>query len=182
MTTPAGLWGAPKQRLAAMLSKLAAFQTFVGVATEAAALAKVYHQGLPEPADTESGEYTAGELAGYRPCAIVAAPDEDSFRISRIAEQAHKTAGKLVVIFIESVAATSHGLPTADQVVQHWNAIGPILGKTADDGDDGLIDLQWQSPNLAIREIYLHEGPYWGDPENVHDEGVWIASTWIVEW
>jgi hypothetical protein len=182
MTTPAGLWAKPQQRLASMLSRLAPFQTFVGAATEAEALARIHYQGLPEPSDTESGQYTLDEWTTYRPCAIVAAPDEDSWEASRIAEQAHKTSGKVVVIFLQSVATTNHGLPTADQVVSYRNSIGAILGKAAADDDDGLLDLAWQSPNLAIRRIYLHEGPYWGDPEDVQDEGVWLGSTWIVEW
>lgn len=182
MTTPAGLWNVAEARLATMLSTLATFQTFCGVATSAAALARVYYEGMAEPANVQTGQYTLAEMTAKRPCAIVSAPDRKSWSAKRVAEQRFVTSGQLVMILLRSVATTHHGLPTADDVTVYKNLVGPIIAKTDDAEPDGLLDLPWESPNLATREIYLEEGPYWGDPEAVQDEGVWLGSTWIVEW
>lgn len=52
----------------------AAFQTWVGAASAAAALARVYRDGLPKPS---GGVYTAAALAALRPYCIISTDDAD---------------------------------------------------------------------------------------------------------
>lgn len=182
MTTPAGIWAGPEAMLATMLSVSTPFQTFCGAATPAEALARVHFEGLPDPADAETGEYTLSELETYRPCAIIGTPDRESWSARRVAEHTYRTSGKLLVMFVRSVSGATHGLPSADDVVVYKNLVGPVIGKNAANEDDGILDLPWQSPYLALKDAWLVEGPYTNDAESMQDEGIWIGSTWCVEW
>lgn len=182
MTTPAGIWTGPEAMLGAMLSVTTPFQTFCGVATPAAALARVHYEGLPDPADAETGEYTLAELEAYRPCAIIGAPDRESWSARRVAEETYRTSGKLLVMFLRSVSGATHGLPSGDDIVAYKNLVGPVIAKNLASEPDGIMDLPWQSPYLALKEAWLVEGPYTNEAEAVQDEGVWIGSTWCLEW
>lgn len=181
-TTPSGLWARPAALLATMLSTLEPFQAFAGVETASAALARVYHEGMAEPEDEETGEYTLTEIQALRPCAIIGSPEADGWDAARVAEECFVDHGRIVVCFVKSVSSNAHGLPTADDIVAFKNAVGPILGKVDDTDADGLLDLPWQYPNIAIRRIRCVEGPFWGNPEAVQNEGVWIGATFLVEW
>lgn len=180
MTTPTGIWAEPEVLLATMLSVCPAFQDFVDVGgssggdEEDAALARIHYEGLPEPEDDETGQYTREELEEYRPCAIVTTVARGGWQAKPVAEQTWETSGRVAVGLYRSLSTTRHGLPTAEDIADMRSDVSEIL--------EELLSLPWEEPYLAPKQVRVTDGPFFGDPEDVPSEGLWIGVEIEVEY
>lgn len=177
---PTGIWSEPELRVATMLSVLEAFQEFVEIAgssgDDAAELAldRIHYEGLPEPEDDETGQYTLDELEDYRPCAIVTVPAKNGWRARSTAEQTWVPSGRVIIDLYRSLTTNRHGLPTAADIQDFRDDVGEII--------EGLLGLPWQEPYLAVRGVEVIDGPFWGPPDMVQDEGLWIGVQIGLDW
>jgi len=165
MTAPSGLLSSPQLRLAKMLAASDAFQTLVEAEDATEALDAIHYEGLPAPADEETGEYTLAEFSAYRPCAILYG---EEWAADRVAEQTCEYSGSVVMEIYQTAAASHEDLPTADAQLSFRNTVGAILAE--------MLALPWVEPYLAVTRLAAPAGqPFWADPDAVPYEGCWLG-------
>lgn len=167
MTEPAGSLSLSQSYLRAMLSECAAFQTWVSAANATEALASIYYEGLPDPADKNVG-YTRDELESVRPYAVIFLDEEEGFLKSHIATGSSydfEDHGRLKLRLEQDAPDDVGDEPNSDANLRWKNVIGQII--------DDLCGLAGTAGNLAFTEIGVDFGPYWGDPKRVPSDGVW---------
>lgn len=174
MTAPAGSIMLAQDNAKNTLADVPAFQTWAGAADQAEALARIYHDGLPPPADRES--YTKAELELYRPCALIWTDQDGGFSTEAVSTSGNvfdATAfGKIMISIEENVPADiAHDLAEID--IRFKNSVGLIM--------DGLWDLFGGAGYLACLKMDM-DGPQRVQPDNEHDQGDWMIAILTLTW
>lgn len=168
----AGSLSLAQENLRVTLAACAKFQTWVGAASAAAALASIHHDGLPAPADAKKG-YTLAELQGYRPFAIVYTQEQGGYSRQIAAVRTYRDGGRLKLRLEQDVPALLAGdIASAD--VAWKDTIGQII--------DQMAALAGVAPYLDIRQITVDDGPYRNHPDTAADQGdaqgIELGITW----
>jgi len=175
MTTPAGCLSLAEENLRLTLADATAFRTWCGAADQAAALARIYREGLPAPQHGDN--YTAEELSLYRPYAVVFTLEQAGLTKTLDSISAHyefAAQGRLKLRLYQNCPGGFNDQPTSDANIQWKNSIGQII--------DGLCDLAGQAGYLACSEIRVDAGPYWAHPKKVPVEGLWQGVELGIAW
>lgn len=149
LPTAEGGLTAAEDNLKATLAASARFQTWANSAGNAElAAARIYIDDLPEaPGDQDS--YTAEQIAGLRPFAIIRTEPRAGYSKGRVGTKAYVEAGKLHIVLEENVDPTM-----ADDVAilerTFKNTLTVIL--------DEMLALAYEPGYLAIDLITFH-GP-----------------------
>lgn len=158
------------EHLRQSLANSAAVRAWLGVATSALALARIYRAALPPPA-SNAAAYTAAEIAAYRPFIIVSTLE--GFASTYDAARGYRRSGALGLELeqtIESAIAADPG----EIVTRFENDLGAIIA-----------DLETNSATagyLDVRSVTLDEVIYLADPDKVEQEGDWARAHLRVEW
>ena len=123
MTTPSGSISLAQQNLKVSLADCTAFRTWCGASDQAAALARIHLEGLPDPPEGQQ-TYTAEQLRALRPYAIVNTKPAGGFSLALAAFGAHgdyDAAGKLEVQIFQNCPATLDNDPSSDANLQFAN-------------------------------------------------------------
>lgn len=171
MTAPAGILMLPQEYLRVTLADSATFRTWVGAATQAAALAKIHHEALPPGAGPE---HTLAELQAARPCVIVWTRPEDGF--TRIMDAVnppnqYSQVGSLMARFLDDVTA-SQG--EAEIAIQFKNRLGVVL--------DEMGELAGLPGYLNIIRMSLVLGPWRTPPGEALRQGEYIGADVRFDW
>lgn len=166
----------PQGYLRTLLSNSATLQAWTGTADAAAALARIHHDGLPEPGDNRP-RHTLAELKGYRPYAIVWLDGDGGYRRVQdgygLGPQLGAEAGRLKFELVQDVpAAVANDIAEADLL---WkNTIGQIL--------DDLVVLIATGAYLLVRALSIDEGPYRYEASRAAEIGDAQGITIGVDW
>lgn len=175
MTTAAeGSITLAEQDLANTLADCHAFQAWAGVASQAAALERIYFDGLPAP-DNGRETYTADELAALRPYAVIWTDEEEGFRRKQVAAGAgfyFEDSGRLHLELVQEIAAADQAdLSASDRKFK--NALGLIL--------DELAELAGQGGYLTATS-FATKGPLRPHPDSEDGEGPWQWAKLVIDW
>jgi hypothetical protein len=134
---------ASQQLLANTLADCSEFRNLVGVSSHSAALAKIWHEALPPPANGKDN-YTLAELQAYRPFALIFTNDPQGPLSNRQAASpgAYFDSGTLRVLFEVDVPAEFKNEPLLlDHLIKQ--AIGRIIARPSDEAStfNGLRNL-----------------------------------------
>jgi hypothetical protein len=122
LADPVGGYTLARNNLRASLAASTTFQTWVGAATAAAALARIHLSALPPPANNAE-EYSAAEWAGYLPLAIIYPA---RYHAELDSDTGYAEQGTLVIHLLGTVAEAKHDLPgEAGRVFD--NLIGGVI-------------------------------------------------------
>jgi hypothetical protein len=174
LTAAAGSISLAVDYLRTTLADSAAFRTWAGAANQAAALARIYYESLPPPAN--GNEHTLAELAAYRPYALVWVSPEDGFRkrhISQAASFGYAQSGTMLFRMLQTVDPAIANDP-AEISRRFINTIGTIF--------DEFEDLCGLAGYLAIESMEIDFGPYRGDPDEKTTQGDYIGIDINVSW
>jgi hypothetical protein len=111
MVVATGALSIPMGALEALLSNSGNWQTWTSAANAAAALAFIHQEGVTYPASND--EYTAAELSGLRPFALIDTDPEDGFtgvRIGSGPRHAWQNAGSLILVLEDDIASSDKDL------------------------------------------------------------------------
>ncbi len=154
MAVPAGSLMLAQGNLRALLSNSATLQTWTSTANPTAALARIYHDGLPKPG-SNAPRHTLAELQALRPYAIIWTDTEKGYGRTQDGYGAgpHLGAesGRLMIELVQDVPlAIADDIAEAD--LQWKNTIGQIL--------DDLVTLIATGTYLLVNSLSIDEGPY----------------------
>jgi len=151
--------------LRVLLADVTAVRTWFGAANQAAALAKIYYEALPEPTDGE--QHTKAELLTYRPFAIVGLAEEAGAMARKVATGTY-TRDFAAIMHIEDDIASGDTDDPNEAWVKFLNNFEAAL--------DGMIALADTSTYIkgiqfevvgvtrSHRKQSAAEGPhYWGE-------------------
>jgi hypothetical protein len=147
MASPAGPISLAEEYLRTTLANVVAFRTWCGAADVAEALTHIHNDSLPAPA----GEvYTAAEIAGYAPYAILHTDPTNGYRMTFSAVNSDGSHDYVdegqIQLWLEQVAP-DQDVKTLERA---WkDSLGQIL--------DGLWALAGQAGYVAITSIDLDE-------------------------
>jgi hypothetical protein len=175
MTTPAGCLSLAQENLRVTLADAAAFRTWCGAADRAAALLRIYHEGLPAPQTGDT--FTREELQQYRPYAVVFTQEQAGLTKTLDSIGTHyqfAAQGRLKVRLYQNCPAGFRDQPTSDANLEWKNTVGAII--------DDLCELAGQPGYLSFDEIRIDAGPYWSHPQLVPAEGIWQGVELGMAW
>ena len=170
----------PLRRLAVMLADSTHFRALTNpvMASREAALARIYEEGLPPPA--EGGVFTEAELDTYRPFAIISHNGNRGFTTDRLGVRGSGFSwqdGGLMLVSIERAVADDDvvaGEPTTASWLDFRNRIGGII--------DDLKDLAGSAEYVAFSRLFILLGPYFDHDDDAVSEGVWQRIELGIEW
>jgi len=171
---PLGSLSLAQEYLRRSLADCATFRTLCEAENQAEALARIHHEGLPEPANKV--EYTHAELTGHRPHAIVYTDDYDGFQ--RLTESGGNFAasGRLKLRLCRTCPATVGDEPTSEANLDWKNIVGRIIGELCDLAAAGANE------HLAFIRIALDYGPFWNGTDLIATQGSWQGAEIGVDW
>ena len=174
MTAPAGSIMLAQDNARKTLSDVIAFRTWATAADQAEALDRIYHDGLPPPADRES--YTKAELELYRPCALIWTDEDDGLTSEVIATNGDvyewEDHGKIMVALEENVPPDiADDLAEVD--LRFKNSLGLIR--------DGLKGLFGKAGYLACLKLDT-DGPFRVRLDNAPDQGDYMIARFTMHW
>jgi len=173
MTAPAGSISLAQEYLRTSLADVTAFRTWCGAADQAAALARIHHEGLPAPRDKHA--HTIEELRDYRPYAIVFTAEQNGFRLDVVdGDLDYTAAGGLILRLFQDAAEVFDDEPSAEANLTFRNAVGEII--------DGLGDLAGQAGYLAFNSLVLEDPLSWTAKKYVPGYGVVQRAQLRLDW
>jgi hypothetical protein len=174
-TAAAGSMSLAQENLRTILAACATFRTLVGAADAAAALPRIHHEFLTAPA---ADTYTADEMAGLRPYAIVSTDPACGFERVSHALGSFSSRGRLILILARSVPVAAQGQPAIGQAEADllWrNTVGQIMDElaTLSSGTAGYLSIE------GIR-VAMGPGRYTDqrDPAVGEEMGAVLLITW----
>jgi hypothetical protein len=181
LTTPLGPISLAQELLRASLAACKYFQTFCGVDSSAEALLRIWHEGLPPPANF-GDRYTLDELAKLRPYCVIYTDEQAGFSMRHDSTDDHfryRPSGVLIARFERALPKDVHNdFAEADRRLR--NLAGQIM--FTDDADNpGLADLAGQGGYLAIEKMTF-SGIYHTPEEEIPAMGQAQAFYIDVEW
>ena len=175
MPDPAGGISLAQQYLKATLADVTAFRTWCGAADQAAALARIHHEGLPRP---ENGHtHTRAELEDYRPYAVIYTAEQQGYTRQFVAADDSfdfDASGRLICVLYQNCGEINGDDPSADSNLTFRNSVGLII--------DGLCDLAGQAGYLGFWRIVLDEPVCWPAKELIPATGLWQRAAFSVDW
>lgn len=181
LTAAEGSISLAQEYLRTMLADSTSLRTWMGVGSQAAALARIYHEGLSPPPAAEA--YTPAELASFRPFVLLWTDENAGGFQRRVA--AYGTAdqfeeGGVIHVLLEQAAPAA---PTASDLAEcdrRWrNTIGKIIddlsGNTAQAGLSGVAGY------LSIRHLTVL-GPWRTPPDYIPTMGDAQQYEMVVTW
>lgn len=123
---------APQMLLAKTLADCSEFRNLVGASTHAAAMAHIWHERLPLPADN-ADHYTLDEISGYRPFAVIFTSDLDGELSNR--QAAPGTWSDQGSLRIELEIDTPEDLKDSPVLIDHFmkQIIGRLIRRPSDE-------------------------------------------------
>jgi hypothetical protein len=173
VTTAAGSISLAQESLRTMLADCPAFRALCGAADRGAALAHIYHEGLPPPAN--GSEHTAAEHAALRPWAIVYTDGRRGFQRRKESTGGFRSAGKLRLRLARSCDAAD-AEPTADSMLAWKNIVGQILAELCG------AAIVAAAEHLAFDEIAVEDGPFAAAPTLAETQGMWQGVELAIAW
>ncbi len=156
LSAAAGPISLAQEALATSLSASTTFQTLVGAANAAAALAKIHHDEVVATAPA-GDEYTKAELQAIRPYALTASARQGTLRLQRRATGTYSDAGKLHLVIVRDITA---GELTAgsSEIIRVWqNQIGQIMDEICAKSDDVAASYLIIKDALLVAHWRSHE-------------------------
>lgn len=177
MTVPAGCLSLAQDALRTILADCTAFRELTSPAMDqAGALARIYQEGLPVPANGRT--HTKTELTTYRPYAIIWTDPSRGFIATAEAASADGTdfldAGRLILEIERNATDDANDEPSSEDNLTWRNAVGKII--------DDLKGLAGQSSYLCIEAIEVEEGTYWNHPKLAKTHGVYQGVKLAIAW
>ena len=171
LTAAAGSISLAVDNLRVTLADSAAFRTWSGTSTQAAALARIYYESLPPP--TDKNEHTLVELTALRPYAAVWTDEFDGFTYRQDAAlSTPKESGTMLIKFEQTVDPTIvNDYPEISR--RFINAIGTII--------EEVMDFYNVGGYLAIEQATLMKFGR-GDPDERSAMGDYMAAVVKCEW
>lgn len=176
MTTPTDSYTLAQDYLRTMLADCPAVRTWMDVSTQAAALLRIHHEGLPAPAGG-ADEHTAAELVAHRPYIILWTDEERGYTLTLDGAGGHdefSDSGRLKLRLVQNAPDTVGDEPTSEANHTWRQTIGQIL--------DDLCDLSGLAGYLSFRGISVEYGPFWSHPKVAATQGVWQAVEIAITW
>jgi hypothetical protein len=174
LTAAAGSISKAIENLRTTLADCSTFRNGVGAGDAPTALEHVFYEALPPPA--EGSEYSAAELVGYRPYALVSMEVENGFQAAADAHGSHfefDESGVLSVWFednVEPSIAEQHG-----EISRRFlNVVGSIV--------DELQALAGTGGYLAAQAIEVVMGPGRGALDERSAQGDYVALRLRIAW
>jgi hypothetical protein len=179
---PAGPMSAALNTAVSQLANCPSYQAFLGVDTQADAVARTYQASLPPAAN--GSEYTPEELASYRPFGMVYQATAGGYGATRSALYAYREDGRCY-IELEITIPTSYQPDPDDLAIDltvdlesadRWilNQIGQIVAEfMAQAGEPGCLD---------VSKITLLMGPSRERPEESMGVGYYYWTLLEVTW
>ncbi len=173
MDSPLGSLSLSLQYAKQMLAASATFRTLVGAADQAEAEAKIYLEGLPEPADN-ADVYSESELAAYRPYAIVWGDESGGLAKRRIGAAAWEDSGRTVLL----IGQAAPDVDRADGDRSWANTVGQIVDELCD-----LVDTDGGAKRyLVFNVLQIEQGPGRWHPDYAAGEGEEQFVVITLEW
>ncbi|MFA7254130.1 MAG: hypothetical protein WC107_06285 [Patescibacteria group bacterium] len=175
----AGAISLAEENFRTMLADSAKFRTLVGATAgteaqkHAAALARIYREGLPPPTDKK--EYTRTELEALRPCAIVFADEMDHITLERDSSDGFAAAGSLTMMLFRTCPADQvlgNDRPSA-AADQEWSDIVGVVQYE-------LATLSNTAGYLSFHRI--RAGTFNVPSGDVPAQGVWQGALYRIQW
>ena len=161
-----------RDALRAMLSESATFQTWTGVGSAAAALARIHEYAVEKP--TSKKEYTLAELADLRPYAVIREPAEDLFAVSADeAQDVYMTAGVLTLKLEEETPALDQATPGVAEK-NFTDTIDGIMGDLRDQAVVSGASLNFERMEL-VEKRRAHQNI-------IASQGDWQAAMLRIVW
>ncbi len=143
---------------------------------QAAALASIYHEGLPKPADGST--HTKAELEALRPYAIIWTDPDGGYATQSDSAPSSAggfvSAGSLLVEIERNSTDGAEDEPTSAANLDWRNAVGKII--------DDLCDLSGTESYMILESITLDHGPYWNDRASAETHGIYQGVRLAVRW
>lgn len=138
LTAAAGTVSSAEEALGRTLAACTAFQGDGG--DETSARQRIFYHALPPPAN--DGEYTAAELAAYRPCALIYTDFPRGYRWHKVGSFAWDDSGRLA-LELEWTVPEAVATDEAEVARRFSNWLGTVMQLRANEADEqrGLIDL-----------------------------------------
>lgn len=155
------------------LANCAAFQSLVGAANPAGALAKIYHDAWPKPA-SGGPVHTLAEMISLRPSAIVFTEEDRGFLSERDASADFCWHHSGIIHFIIYRNVPAEDIDDLSKVDTDFRT---ILG----DIYSNLIELSETPGMLAARAISF-SGPWRTDVEKLNEIGDAQGAEIVVQW
>ncbi len=175
MLTPTGLLTLPLANLRTLLAASAAWQSWTGAGSPAAAAERIYLIGLFPLARS----FTLAELQAMRPFAVVdlwtppGGYGGEPWKSDRVAESAYQDAGKLTLDLVDEVAPEdANDIATAK--LRFLNDCGSVLSD--------MQNLSGTDAYLTVHRFELFQGPVRCDPDVVAVQGDFYRAQFIVHW
>lgn len=175
VTAAAGPITLAEEYLAATFAACARFQTMLGVASSAAALARCYIDSLPAPAAVGGNvpdEYTRAQLETLRPFCLISQPPRKSYRRRRIATDTYAESG-ILQAYIEITVDSGDREDLSTAFRKFKNHVGVILTEA-----DAFAYL----PGYLAIDSYEFDGPFRCDDDEVNRSGDWMGAMLTVYW
>lgn len=156
--------------LATTLAASTSFRTFVSAEDATEALAKIYHDYLPEP---EGDTYTADELSEIRPCALIYVQPNNGFEWNKDSAGGNNCwagSGRLVCILFRD---TPSGMTTSEADVDMREIAGEILAD--------IRDLSETAGYLSATR-FAGNGPFRTEHDELQELGDRQAFELYIDW
>ena len=172
---PTGSISLAKQNLKAALADCATFRTWCGAVDRAAALARIYLEGLPKPPDGQK-TFTAEQLEAYRPYATIYTDAKNGFNLALSSFGTHAeydAAGKMCFTLFQNCPDQNGDDPTSDANLKFSNFCGNLI--------DELAILSGTAGYLCFDRLAF-QGPYWTHPVLIPSEGLYQWCEISLDW
>jgi len=154
VTDPAGGMSLAQEYLRTALADCSTFQAWVGAADQAEALARIYHEALPAPAN--GNEYTLAELQAYRPFALIWTSEQNGYSKRRLAVGTWAESGRIMIRLEEDVDPQIANDP-AEVARRFRNTIGQIIDELCALTDPGAGYLVFHTVTVEAGPIRTEE-------------------------
>jgi hypothetical protein len=171
---PAGSLSLAQEALRVTVADCPTFRTLAGASDRTSALAKLYHEGLPEPKNGTA--FTREELTAYRPYGILYTDDRNGFKRQRGSASSFVSGGRLKLRLYRTCPALVDDEPTSDANLEWKNILGTLMSEMCD------LAVSESPDYLAFEVISLDYGPYWSRPELVPTQGCWQGAEIGIGW
>lgn len=173
--TPSGSISLAQQNLAVSVADCASFRAWVKAGDREAALASIYHEGLPKPPEGQQA-YTREDLVALRPFALVWTETKNGFGLTLSSFGSHAeyaAAGRLHLQLCQNCPDRLGDDPTSETNLAFRNFAGALL--------DELATLSGTAGYLCFQQA-KSEGPFWTHPQLIASEGLYQVWDFTFDW
>jgi len=172
--TPSGSMSLAQEHFRVTIADCATFRSLVNAADRPAALAHLYHEGLPPPSN--GSEHTAEEHDELRPWGIVFTDEHRGFQRRVVSTGGFRSSGRLRLRLCRSCDDLTDLEPTSDAMLEWKNIVGQIIAELCAHSIAGDPD------HLVFDEIAVEYGPFASHPELAPTQGIFQGVELSVSW